>query len=281
VEIIDAQLHLNRLGTDSKSCVDLGIAVMDALGIDAVVIDEHDSQLLPTGAFRYQYPVSVLAAARFPSRYAYVAKIDPRDPELDVLMSEVRTTPGCLGIRIVPGRDHFGLLREGKIEILAAAQRHQVPVMISPRGESALLAPWARQFAELQLIVDHVGLIYPPQKPVGPDSFAALDDLIALARYPNIAVKWGHVPVLSRESFPYRDLLPHLHRVLDAFGPERVMWESDYTWMIRTPPSPTYAEALLSIRHAEGLSEGDKEWILGKAARAILRWPRAPERRSN
>ena len=81
----------------------------------------------------------------------------------------------------------------------------------------------------------------------------------------------GTCPRLSREPFPYRDLTCQLRRVIDAFGVKRLMWASDYTV---TVDHHTYAESLFCLRCADQLSEGDKEWILGKTARELLHWPR-------
>jgi hypothetical protein len=58
--------------------------------------------------------------------------------------------------------------------------------------------------------------------------------------------------------------------VVDAYGPERVMWASDYT-MIRRHAS--WGEALFSIRDCPSLSEHEKTWLLGRTARRVLNWP--------
>jgi hypothetical protein len=74
------------------------------------------------------------AVARFPGRFAYVARFDPNDPEIDDLMAEVRKAPGRVCTRIASGFD-FKIMREGGHErVLAAAGKHSVPVMIYPRG---------------------------------------------------------------------------------------------------------------------------------------------------
>jgi predicted TIM-barrel fold metal-dependent hydrolase len=100
---------------------------------------------------------------------------------------------------------------------------------------------------------------------------ATIEQLLTYAKYPNVAVKWGHAPRLSREPFPYRDLIAQLTRVIDAFGENRLMWASDFTV---TTDHHTYAESLFCLRGADQLSESDKEWLLGKTAREVLAWPR-------
>lgn len=59
--------------------------------------------------------------------------------------------------------------------------------------------------------------------------------------------------------------------MIDAYGANRLMWASDFTV---TVGHHTYAESLFCLRAADRLSENNKEWILGKTARQILRWPK-------
>jgi len=51
---------------------------------------------------RGQHPFSERAIALHPDRFAYVARIDPTDPDLDALMAGVLSTPGAVCLRIVP-----------------------------------------------------------------------------------------------------------------------------------------------------------------------------------
>jgi predicted TIM-barrel fold metal-dependent hydrolase len=156
---------------------------------------------LPNGVTRFEYPFAEEAVARFPGRFAYVARFDPSDPEIDDLMAEVRKAPGRLYTRIASGFD-FKIMREGGHErILAAAGKHGVPVMIYPGGEYPALSNYVRKFDSVQFIVDHVGMGV--DRAALPNHLAAtIDELLAYAKYPNVAVKWGHAPRLSREPFP-------------------------------------------------------------------------------
>jgi L-fuconolactonase len=141
--------------------------------------------------------------------------------------------------------------------------------MIYPGDDHQALANYVRKFDRVRFIIDHVGM--------GVDRAAlpgaletTINQLLTYAKYPQVAVKWGHAPRLSREAFPYRDLIAQLRRVIDAFGIERLMWASDYTV---TTDHHTYAESLFCLRCTDQLSESEKEWILSKSARQILDWP--------
>jgi hypothetical protein len=72
--------------------------------------------------------------------------------------------------------------------------------------------------------------------------------------------------------------------VIDAFGPERLMWGSDFTrlrWAPRTTePGPReawflYSDALNYLRDTNEVSDSDKRAIFADTIRRLLRWPRA------
>jgi hypothetical protein len=108
-----------------------------------------------------------------------------------------------------------------------------------------------------------------------PDRFAPLEALLALARHPNVAVKWGHLTKLSALRFPYDDVLAQLRRVLDAFGAQRVMWESDWT---QCAGAETLAEMLFAVRVSPRFSDEEKAWLLGRTAQTVMRWDRSDDR---
>src|SRR5690349_11323264 len=106
MDIVDAQVHLNRLGLEA------GLAAMDAVGVKALLFDEYwrlDEKArilpgyeLPNGAFRHVFPMAEEAALRYPDRFAYLVRFDRNDPELDYLVSTVKTMPGRKALRVVP-----------------------------------------------------------------------------------------------------------------------------------------------------------------------------------
>src|SRR6267378_2450339 len=57
----------------------------------------------------------------------------------------------------------------------------------------------------------------------------AIDDVVALAKYPNVSVKLSSAPTYSSEPYPWRDMTEHLKRCFDAFGPRRCYWGTDLT----------------------------------------------------
>jgi L-fuconolactonase len=266
MEVIDSQVHANQRGIDQS------IAIMDAVGVDAAVIDiwPPTRHKLPSGVMRFEYAFAEEAVSRYPARFAYIARFDPTDPEIDDLMAQVRKAPGRLCIRIGSGFD-LKAMREGAHDrMLRAAAKHDVPVMVYAGDEHAALTAYVRKHDAVRFIIDHCGMGV-DRTTLAAQSDAIIGQLLTYAQYPNVAIKWGHAPRLSREPFPYRDLINQLSRVIDAFGVKRLMWASDYTV---TTDHHTYAESLFCLRAADRLSASDKEWLLGKTAREVLGWAR-------
>jgi predicted TIM-barrel fold metal-dependent hydrolase len=169
----------------------------------------------------------------------------------------------------------FADLHNGTYDPLwAAAATHDVPIMLHVSGHVAEVGPVARRHRSLRLLIDHMGLHQPPshreERP-----FEHLDDLLRLSEFPNVGVKISGVASLSREPYPFADLWPPLHAVINAFGIERVAWGSDFT---RLAEIVNYASSLFFILHSSELKEADKEWLLGRSIRSLLRWPASASR---
>lgn len=276
MDIVDAQVHLNVLGLEA------GLAAMDAVGVKAVLYDEYwafDEKArilpgyeLPNGAFRHVFPLAEEATLRYPDRFAYLVRFDRNDPELDNLVASVKTMPGRKALRIVPWtKEGFAQFSQGADEpIFAAAQKYRVPVFVLLPGQTNLLIPYLQKYPDVQVIIDHCGVPISVGMTLLPDRFESFDQVIALAQYPNVALKWCHAPRLSAEPYPYNDLMPVLLRLLEAFGRERIMWASDHS---QSKKHHSWAEALYYLRDSKDLSASDKEWLLGRSVRTILNWP--------
>jgi predicted TIM-barrel fold metal-dependent hydrolase len=305
MEVVDAQVHLNQIVPDwrtapADSVIQTGLQAMDAVGIHAALIAESrgfDSKLrpalgpeLPNGAIRAEYPFSERAVSLYPERFAYLVRVDIQDPELDRLVSEVRTKPGALCMRIVPvpNTGEVASLEQGDFEpLFAAAEQYGVPVFCWVPARSHLLLPAIRRFPKLQFIVDHCGVGVAPlphgELPVTlatsmtatrAERVSQLDPVLELAQYPNVALKWSHAPSLfSEQGYPFRDVLPLLRKAIVAFGVERIMWASDYT-VARDQHGEAWAHALYYLLDSDQLSASEKEWILAGSVRKTLRWPR-------
>jgi L-fuconolactonase len=119
--------------------------------------------------------------------------------------------------------------------------------------------------------VTHLGL--PPD---GDPTWSALPELLSLAVYPNVAVKATGVPVHSAEGYPFPDVWLPLHRVIDRFGIDRIMWGTDWTRITAFG----YSDGVRYITETSELSLKEKEAILGKNLKTIMQWNRGTPKRN-
>lgn len=281
MDIVDAQIHLFMTMNETEA-----LTVMDALGIHAAVIDEAwafagesrdqgpmPGYKLPNGVWRSTAPGGMAASMRHPDRFSYLLRVEADDPDIDTIMSEVALSPGGRAVRLnAQTKVEVEAAREGRRGgFFTHARKHDLPVFIMTVGNAALYEPYITQNADLPVIIDHVGVASAPEQ---------FDQLMALAAYPNVHVKWCHAPEFFRaKAYPFPEVQPFLMRTLEAYGRERVMWASDFTavkWISGDGARScnySWGEALYYMRDNPDLSESDKEWLLGKSVRKVLRWP--------
>ena len=298
--IVDAQLHEPPVeggwedadeATRRLLLLELQLALMDSVGVDRAVL------------FPVDWEWGLFAAEREPDRFGVVPMVTDRgtfgglsaqDLELEGVVADLATHSGVVGLRlvhVVPSPEQpFGVVPlETFDRAVAAAVRAGLPIFMSTAGELSSPARLARAHPELTVVVDHLGLPQPPSYPRDSPPFRSLDRLLALADQPNVAVKVTGVPTLSEQGYPFADLWPHLHRIVDAFGGDRLMWGSDISRVRgrigfpgrldtveggRLPYSGkhTYAEAVLYLRETDELSAAEKDALLGGTALRLLPW---------
>ena len=122
-----------------------------------------------------------------------------------------------------------------------------------------------RKFPETRVVIDHFARVGVS----GTIESDRLGQLCDLARHPNVHVKTSAFYALGKKQPPYKDLLPMIRRVVDAYGPERLMWASDCPYQVQGKHN--YADSIALIRdHADFLSESDKQWMLRKTAEKLF-----------
>jgi predicted TIM-barrel fold metal-dependent hydrolase len=140
-----------------------------------------------------------------------------------------------------------------------------VPVAVAAGNFLPAVGQVAERHPGVRLIVDHMG------RPGGSKDAAAwtsLPQLLALGKHPNVAVKATGAPSYTSARYPFRDIHGHLHRIYDAFGPDRMFWGTDITRM----PCPWRQCITLFTEELSWLSQGDKELIMGRALCTWLGW---------
>lgn len=279
MEIVDAQVHpvkpsrgwsgsFSRL-QEIEVSAELTVAAMDAVGVDAALLNWQSLDLLTT------------FLTRFPDRFAGVPFAGPGvriAGTIDEYFDGLRATSGIVGVRFVissldlPHSDLSTQLRNGEYEpYFEAAEHRGFPAFILMCGHLADLHETLRTHPRLQFIVDHFGLCLPPiGTPATTHQFDALSDVLELADFPNVRVKLTGAPSYSVEPYPFGDVWPHLHRMVEAFGVDRLMWGSDFT---HGRPLRNYRESVDFLLLSDELSETDKQALFAGTVRKCFGWP--------
>jgi predicted TIM-barrel fold metal-dependent hydrolase len=273
MQIIDAQIHLWSTGLPSNLShrqvthftPEEAIPLMDEGGVDAAIIH-------PPGWDPQSTEMAFAAVRNYPGRFAIMGSLPLDRPESRERIATWRDQPGMLGLRYTflhdPARRW---LREGALEWLwQAAENASVPIAMLATDSLTDLAGIAERHPGLHLTIDHLG---------GRGGLTTLKDdaamthmpqLLALSRFPNIAVKATGAPGYSAERYPFPIMQTYLRQIHDAFGPQRMFWGTDITKM---PCS--WKECVTMFTEAlPWLSEADKRLVMGEAICTWWGWNR-------
>lgn len=263
--VIDAQLHAH----DDRD-VDAHVASMAAAGVEAAV-------LVQTVAQGYDNVFLLETAAAYSGTFAVVGVLDPFSPGVEEDVAAFRETPFVLGLRIVAlSEERLSWLRAGGYDrLLAAAERVELPVFVYAPRNLDLVEALAERRSDLLFVLDHIGLPQPPVLAADEDPWTDFAHVLRLASLPNVALKCTALPTLSRSAYPFVDLWPFLHRLIEAYSPERLMWGTDIT---RDAIEHSYGEALGYVLETDELGPDEKAQLLGGTLRTMCGWDRAQAR---
>jgi predicted TIM-barrel fold metal-dependent hydrolase len=96
--------------------------------------------------------------------------------------------------------------------------------------------------SRVRILIDHCGRPE-PQAGLRQPAFQAL---LALSRTGRVSVKLSGYSKISRQSYPYEDMWPYVHALVDAFTLDHCVWASDWPF-IRAPERVDYMLLLLLI----------------------------------
>lgn len=216
-------------------------------------------------------------ARAYPGRFASIAVAAPGEDDPGGIARRL-DAGGFSGLRM------FGLAGDlaerppwlGVLERLAVDGR---VLWLYPRAEHLpTVAAVADRVAELRIVLNHTGFT---QAGIGRDDYGRprIDgpvpqpheaQVLALSRHPNVLVVLSGAYGFSRLEYPYPDVAEVVRRTADAFGTDRLMWGSDFPWVVDRPGYRACLE--LIHHHLPGLSPTERAAVLGDNIRRVLRW---------
>ena len=270
MKIIDAQVHIwSQTVTPTsglhrkaaKFTAEEVLAEMDEAGVDAALIHP------PRGWDPDSNALAIEAARNYPDRFAIMGNFALENPDDRKLIHGWRNQPGMMGLRWpLLLEAHQKWLYDGSLDWLwPAAEKEGLPLAMM----GGLFLPKFREIAErhpgLRMILDHCGL-----NRHGRDAaaFIHLDELVALAQLPNVAVKATGAPHYSTQPYPFNNIHDGLHRIFDAFGPKRMFWGTDIT---RMPCSYRQCVTFFT-EELPWLKGADLEGVMGRGLCAWIGW---------
>ena len=215
--IVDTHVHIGR---DHYEPVEMLLAQMELNGVAKTVLVQS------TATLDNSYVLE--CRQRFPDRLAVVCRVDVDDPTAPDTLEGLRLA-GAETLRIrnfhrSPGRDPLAVWR--------AAANLGMSVSVGGPAEgfaSAEFAGLVEELPNLTVIIEHLaGMgIHAIGAPAMPDDDVFRQSL-TLSRFPNTVMKIHGMGEISDPPFPYRNTPPYVRMAYDAFGPDRMIWGSDW-----------------------------------------------------
>ncbi len=210
--IVDSQIHLwqnARMSAHHRQiptyAVDDALAEMASAGVDGAVL--HPPSTLGE-AVNAQ---AVEAARQYPDKFCILGHFDLQSPDRETIVARWRERPGMLGFRFTFNQPHQkAWWTDGSVDwFWAACEKAGLPVGLLAGGNMAALTKIAERHPRLKLHIDHLGRHGGGTGITDDAAFADLPDTLALARYPNVAIKMSGAPSYSSQPYPYKKHHPH------------------------------------------------------------------------
>ena len=194
---------------------------------------------------------------------AAVCTLDPDDPHSPGLILHFVEKYGIRALRSYPAKD--GKLDSPGVVALwkACGQAGIVVNVLCNRNNEDAFARMLEKFPRQPVVIDHCLNLK-----AGAGQNETLAALLRLAKWRNAHAKLSFLATGSAEAYPFRDMQGPCKQIIDAYGPDRCVWGSDFPCELWTPKA-TYSQNLRLFTEELGLPAAAKEFILGKTAQKL------------
>jgi predicted TIM-barrel fold metal-dependent hydrolase len=234
------------------------LKLMEANGVIGTVIVQYIG-------YRWDNSYARDVIRRYPKKFLGVCRVNPESPAAPDDLERLVKEEGWRGVRLSPSANASGDWIGGPLmpPLWRRTQQLKIPLlMLTSTTRLPQTGKLIEQHPDMDVCIDHMA-----DCPLGrPEE---LQKLLDLARYPRVFVKISHTWSISKEEYPYRDTHDQVKKVYDAFGPQRLMWGTDWPLVER---ACGYAKAQAIVRdEMKFLNDEDKRWILGRTVERL--WP--------
>lgn len=272
--IVDSQIHIWQNGKMSPHhrqnptySIDDALAEMASAGVDAAVI--HPPSSLGEAANTY----AIEAVRQHPDKFCILGHFDLRSPDGENIVANWKKRTGMLGFRFTFSEpEQKAWWTDGTLDwFWKACEKHDLRIGLLAAGKNiAAFGSIAQRHPGLKMHIDHIGRGGGRADLKDDAIYANLDEMLALAKLPNVAVKLSGAPSTSSQPYPYTNIHVYLRRIIEAFGPDRCFWGTDIT---RMPIS--YRQCVTMFTEEMPWLKGrDLERVMGGAFVDWLGWKR-------
>ena len=270
--IIDSHLHVwssdagsypwADKGTTEAGSAELLHETMGTSGVDRAVIVQP---------IHYLYDNTYVADTlkQYPHKFSAMAIMDRHAPDAVEQLEKLVTEDGFEGLRMHLGRpdnpaewaapDQDPIWR--KAEELGSSF-----LSFGPADKLPAIEPIIARYPGVKVTLDHLGGA--PTLEEAP--YPLLNNVLKMVNYPNVYVKFTPQAGQSEQGYPLSDTHDTYKRIYDTFGPQRLMWGTDFPHIFR---NIGYENGLALFRdHLTFLSNEDKEWLFAKTALSIWKF---------
>jgi L-fuconolactonase len=261
LQIVDSHVHPSLAWFEPVESL---LFHMDRYGVEKALLVQIYNQFNNDYLFECQ--------RRYPDRFVSVTVvIDTDAPDAPETLERL-VDQGASGLKLrvdarSPGKDPLAIYR--------TAERLGIAVSVGGFQKMFLSDDFAhliQAVPKLPIVMEHLGADGGGRDPLDVTAFAKVFEL---ARFPNLYVRFHGLAEFApraipvTEPFPFKlPVPPLLEMAYDAFGPERMMWGSDY------PPVSIREGYGLSLRlpleQLAGKSDADKALMFGKVAATVF-----------
>ncbi len=292
---IDAHLHVfakasaefprevnDRLPAEREEPVEKLMEAMEAHGIDQAVL----VQIGGTSLERHAYLQHCLKT--YEGRFLGIGLIPADAPSVEDHMNRLAGDGGIIGFRLSSmGGPADPLARmdvrtfEGYPIWKHAAERDYV-LWLYPRAVDAHAIPFLIDaFPQVRVVFNHL-MVCPGEGRFTWDALGRpqIDtpmppltrySTLGLHQYENVCVHLSGQYAFSKEPWPYRDLADWHARLLKSFGAGRLMWATDFPWIMEDPGYGRLTEVIDEL--LPELTDPERADIMGGTAKRVLRFP--------
>lgn len=229
-------------------------------GIDRVVLVQTGS------AYKWDNRLMADLARAHPGWTTGVCNLNPSDPESPDRFEQLVRESNVRALRLEVAPDGR-YEHEGSHALMARAAQIGAVVCAHLRADAlpeldALLSA----HPDVPVVLDHCAY---PDGAEGTHS-DTVNAVVGLARHPNLHVKLTFLVTGSATGEPFADTIPIARRIVDAYGPYRCMWGSDFPCELWLRGRADLARHLSIVRDDLCRSDDERRWIVGDTAMRLF-----------